>query len=205
MQLSSGDLSPVDRETLVASGRIKLHDSIRRSPVLFSDGRLLGSVTKTDGDEFVASLVEISDCKMYPAGECRLRLALQNLYSLGHADQDSSLRLLNVGSEDGIVSAVAGKDFHLVTSPSGKVWYKGKASSLGLKSPMPLEEELANHWSQLPIAKCQSVTRCATGHEGQHAVFIDDTGSVFFVGTSRRGEDGDLSKASIKSLPAVLY
>ena len=45
----------------------------------------------------------------------------------------------------------------------------------------------------LPITKSPKIVQVATGHEGQHALLVVDDGSVFFVGTPRRGEDGDTS------------
>ena len=33
----------------------------------------------------------------------------------------------------------------------------------------------------------------AVGHEGGHAVLLADDGGAFFVGTAKRGEDGDAS------------
>lgn len=74
-------------------------------------------------DEFVASHLEIHGNQLYPVSECRLRLALQNLYVVGTmlSDEISSLRQLHFNTDDGFNSIVAGKDFILMTSESGKV------------------------------------------------------------------------------------
>lgn len=76
--------------------------------------------------------------------------------------------------------------------------YQGKASSLGLKSGESVRniEHTSNRWYELPIPKSSSIVRCATGHDGQHAVFLDADGVAFFTGLAKRGEDGDLSRFS---------
>ncbi len=75
--------------------------------------------------------------------------------------------------------------------------YQGKASALGLKTVGELvvsHEHSSNRWYELPLPKSPSIIRCATGHDGLHAVFVDADGTAFFAGLARRGEDGDLSK-----------
>ena len=46
---------------------------------------------------------------------------------------------------------------------------------------------------ELPITKSPKVVQYSMGHEGQHALLVAEDGSVFFVGTAKRGEDGDSS------------
>lgn len=74
--------------------------------------------------------------------------------------------------------------------------YQGKASSLGLKTVGELvvsQELTSSRWYELPLPKSLSIVRCATGHDGSHAVLVDADGAAFFAGLARRGEDGDLS------------
>ena len=75
--------------------------------------------------------------------------------------------------------------------------YQGKPSSLGIKVPstesMPNNEGPQSRWHELPFPKGSSISRCSAGHEGQHALAVDDNGTAYFVGLARRGEDGDLS------------
>lgn len=80
--------------------------------------------------------------------------------------------------------------------------YQGKASALGLKTVGELvlsQEHTSNRWYELPLPKSLSIVRCATGHDGLHAVFLDAEGTAFFAGLARRGEDGDLSKSVFKN------
>lgn len=50
-----------------------------------------------------------------------------------------------------------------------------------------------NRWYELPLPKSLSIVRCAVGHDGLHALFLDSDGTPYFAGLARRGEDGDLS------------
>ncbi len=50
-----------------------------------------------------------------------------------------------------------------------------------------------DQWSELSISRAPRVSQTAVGHDGQHALILGETGEVFFVGTARRGEDGDQS------------
>lgn len=67
--------------------------------------------------------------------------------------------------------------------------YTGKSQSLGIKQGGPAQGK----WAELPITKSPKIVQVVTGHEGLHALMVAEDGSVFFVGTSRRGEDGDTS------------
>ena len=59
----------------------------------------------------------------------------------------------------------------------------------------------AGKWLELPITKSPKIIQCSVGHEGQHAIIIAEDGSTFFVGTPRRGEDGDSgNKCNIATL-----
>lgn len=70
-----------------------------------------------------------------------------------------------------------------------QVIYSGKSVALGIKQGGPS----AGKWAELPITKSPKIAQVAVGHEGQHALLVAEDGSVFFVGTPRRGEDGDTS------------
>lgn len=44
------------------------------------------------------------------------------------------------------------------------------------------------------ISKVANIVHVAIGHDGIHAILVNDDGTVYFAGTARRGEDGDTSK-----------
>ena len=43
--------------------------------------------------------------------------------------------------------------------------------------------------------------KLSVGHDAGHALLLGDEGTVFFVGTAKRGEDGDQSKARRQPKP----
>lgn len=59
--------------------------------------------------------------------------------------------------------------------------YCGKAASLGIKQA----GVKTGKWCELLLTKAPKVTHIAVGHDGMHAIFLTDDGSVFFAGKSR--------------------
>ncbi|XP_011290756.1 E3 ubiquitin-protein ligase highwire [Musca domestica] len=86
---------------------------------------------------------------------------------------------------------VCGKEFGLVCANNGKVYYYGKSSALGLKS---VGRTPIMKLTELIISKISRIIHIAVGHDGIHALLVNDDGTVYFAGTARRGEDGDISK-----------
>ena len=78
-----------------------------------------------------------------------------------------------------------------------QVLYSGKCTALGIKQGGPS----AGKWAELPITKSPKVAQVATGHDGQHALIVAEDGATFFVGTPRRGEDGDSSLCTLQFFP----
>ena len=74
--------------------------------------------------------------------------------------------------------------------------FAGKSSSIGQKQICP-----PGHWIEMSITKSPRIVQVSVGHEGQHALLLSDDGLVYFVGTSRRGEDGDQTKARRQPKP----
>lgn len=70
-----------------------------------------------------------------------------------------------------------------------QVLYQGKAASLGIKQ----SGQAQGRWAELTITKSPKIVHIALGHDGLHALMVAEDGSVYFVGTARRGEDGDAS------------
>jgi len=87
------------------------------------------------------------------------------------------------------------------------VLYSGKCQSLGIKStpPSPAAGAVspAVDWKELAIVKCPRIVQCSVGHDGQHCLLVADDGSVFFVGVSRRGEDGESMASLCQCLTAL--
>lgn len=68
-------------------------------------------------------MFDINEEELFSFGENRLRLALQSLYVVGVSlnDENSELRQVNFAADEGFSSIVAGKEFMLMVSASGKV------------------------------------------------------------------------------------
>ena len=65
--------------------------------------------------------------------------------------------------------------------------YSGKSQSLGIK----VGGAVKNQWAELAVIKSPKIA--SVGHEGQHALLLGDDGAVYFVGTSKKGENGDVT------------
>jgi E3 ubiquitin-protein ligase MYCBP2 len=65
--------------------------------------------------------------------------------------------------------------------------YTGQSQSLGIKQGDPA----AGQWAELPFYKVTKINQLVVGHESHHALLVTEDGSTFFVGTPKRGEDGD--------------
>lgn len=98
---------------------------------------------------------------------------------------------LKLPSESEIGGIFCGKEFGLVRATNGKVYYYGKAAALGLKS---MGKTPSMKPIELIVAKTSNIIHATIGHDGIHAILVNDDGSVYFTGTARRGEDGDSSK-----------
>lgn len=80
-----------------------------------------------------------------------------------------------------------------------QVYYTGKSQALGTRPTLPLPggnakpgaNSNASKWAELPIVKSPKIVQCSVGHDGSHGLLVAEDGSVFFVGTAKRGEDGD--------------
>ena len=73
--------------------------------------------------------------------------------------------------------------------------YTGKSQSLGIKAGGPGK----NEWAELAVIKSPKICSVSVGHEGQHAVLLADDAAVYFVGTAKKGEDGDSQVGKISA------
>lgn len=122
---------------------------------------------------------------------------------------------MKLPNEFEIGQIVCGKEFGLIRAVDGKVYYYGKSTALGLKSAggkTPTMKPI-----ELMVAKSSNIIHATIGHDGMHAILINEDGNVYFagmysnyicllygkyskvplfcsLGTARRGEDGDSSK-----------
>lgn len=82
-------------------------------------------------------------------------------------------------SETEIGGIVCGKEFGLIRGTNGKVYYYGKSSALGLKS---IGKTPSMKPIELIVAKSSNIVYATIGHDGMHAILINEDGSVYFAG-----------------------
>nr|CAD7200761.1 unnamed protein product [Timema douglasi] len=193
------ELLAVDRDSFKVTEVVSLEGRDWGSTVMFSDGDNLGLITSAKDDGFVVRSLNPGTNPMVSGSELPLKLARKcvDVFGTSLFDDDSSIHTLHTGCDEETAFITAGKDFGLIRTGSGKVLYCGKSSSLGIKAG----GLRAGKWAELPITKSPKISHVAVGHEGLHAVLVAEDGSVFFVGTARRGEDGDQNKARRQPKP----
>lgn len=197
----------IDRDTLTLKSPHQIStkgfkkDTI--SYTLYSDGDTINSISAVKDDNFVINeIISINDFSF----DLTLNLAKRSFRTFGYTPFEEEIlnnsQLQKIQSsfncfvpalpDDSEISGiVSGKDFGLVMSSNKKVYYYGKGASLGLKS---LIKSPSLKLSELTISKVSRIVQASLGHDGLHTLLLSDDGSVFFSGTVRRGEDGEISK-----------
>ncbi|XP_055684525.1 E3 ubiquitin-protein ligase highwire isoform X1 [Lutzomyia longipalpis] len=172
--------------------------------ILFSDGESLSVLCTTKDDSLVVK--QILPPVVGTVFDLPLKLARKTFRTLGYAAFEDEVLNQNqiqkiqssynpfepkLMNDVEILSICCGKEFGLVRTPTGKVYYYGKAASLGLKS---VGKSPTLRLTELIVSKSENIVHIAIGHDGVHAILVTDEGIVYFTGTARRGEDGDSSK-----------
>lgn len=253
---SSGELVVIDREVLKVAEVYQCSAPGWSRGLPFSDGINIGHISPDREDGFVVRTYNPLVKPMPLVNELNLSLAIRCIQTLGGLEPPTSL---STGLDEDILTVAAGKDFTLVRTVGGKIYYSGKASSVGMKqgsasaaaaaaaaamagsssgiaggggnsgagasgngagissgagpsgskpSGAPVTGPSGSNssgsggrWPELTITKSPRIIHLSVGHEGQHGVLVSDEGAAFFVGTARRGEDGDASKGRRQPKP----
>ncbi|CAL4118247.1 unnamed protein product, partial [Meganyctiphanes norvegica] len=246
------ELVVIDREVLKISEVYQCSSLGWSRGLPFSDGINIGHVSPDKDDGFIVRTYNPLVKPMPLVNEFNLSLAIRCIQVLGGPDQHQTT--LATGLDEDITSVGAGKDFTLVRTATGRVYYSGKAASVGMKSSSTSTNSAAatamasaasnsyaasgnnpgnnggsgaagltgcsdgsgtggvtgtngpgpsvsSRWGELNISKSPRIVQVSVGHEGQHALLLSDEGAAFFVGTPRRGEDGDASKGRRQPKP----
>ncbi|KAK6172343.1 hypothetical protein SNE40_016020 [Patella caerulea] len=192
----------VNRETLKTENSYVLEGSNTGPMVLFSDGETVGQVAPDKDDCFVVRTYSMDKTPLTVTHEIPLKLTRKCMDMFGSNSNDMEIgrRSLITGFDEDTAGIVTGKEFSLIRTMGGKVLYNGRASSLGIKQSAPSP----NKWTELPITKSPKITQISMGHEGQHALMVAEDGSLFFVGTAKRGEDGESSLSKGRKAPKAV-
>ena len=124
-------------------------------------------------------------------------------------DNECNFNFKHVSFINDPIDIVSGKDFAILLTSNGKVYFTGRSQSLGLKhlpiisTPInscatsnPVTKPIGD-WYELPISSKSSprIRQVAVGHEGSHLLLVTDDGTVYFAGLAEKGEDGDHNKS----------
>ncbi|XP_074033015.1 MYC binding protein highwire isoform X2 [Leptinotarsa decemlineata] len=189
----------VERSNLLISASVPLHNRDSSATVVFSDGDYLGVISPAKDDGFVVRMLNQNTSPASLVSELPLKLARKcvDVFGLSSFDEEIGTYTVNTGSEEEIASICTGKEFGLIRTVTGKILYCGKSSALGIKQA----GVRTGKWSDLVLTKTPKVSQMSIGHDGLHAVLITEDGSVIFIGTARRGEDGDQNKVRRQPKP----
>ncbi|XP_077339212.1 E3 ubiquitin-protein ligase MYCBP2 isoform X10 [Lithobates pipiens] len=189
----------INPETLEQDGTVTVPDcNADGQNILFTDGEFINQIAASKEDGFVVRIFATSTEPVLQQ-ELQLKLARKCLHACGISlfDSEKDLHILSTGFDEELAVLGAGREFALMKTFSGKVYYTGKYQSLGIKQGGPS----SGKWVELPITKSPKIVQFSVGHDGSHALLTADDGSVFFTGTASKGEDGESTKSRRQAKP----
>eukprot|EP00063_Salmo_salar_P030989 XP_014005824.1 PREDICTED: E3 ubiquitin-protein ligase MYCBP2-like isoform X1 [Salmo salar] len=190
----------IDPETLEHDGTITMPGlQADGQSVVFTDGEYINQIAACKDDGFV---VRIYAASTDPAlqKELQLKLARKCLHACGISlfDLEKDLHIITTGFDEEAALLGAGREFALMKTASGKIYYTGKYQSLGIKQGGLSEGK----WVELPVTKSPKIIQFSVGHDGSHALLVAEDGSVFFTGSASKGEDGESTKSRRQPKPS---
>ncbi|KAM4795152.1 LOW QUALITY PROTEIN: E3 ubiquitin-protein ligase MYCBP2 [Rhinophrynus dorsalis] len=189
----------INPETLEQDGTVTVPDcNTDGQNILFTDGEFINQIAASKDDGFVVRIFATSTEPVLQQ-ELQLKLARKCLHACGISlfDLEKDLHIISTSFDEELAVLGAGREFALMKTASGKVYYTGKYQSLGIKQGGPS----SGKWVELPITKSPKIVQFSVGHDGSHALLTADDGSVFFTGTASKGEDGESTKSRRQSKP----
>ncbi|RWS17339.1 E3 ubiquitin-protein ligase MYCBP2-like isoform X4 [Dinothrombium tinctorium] len=213
---SKNELIKLDTESLKEVGLVTLGVSNWGPSVCTTDGDFLLLITAAKDDSFILRTLKPSTSAAPPGipqastnspsylmpvvQELPLKLAhkcfifcgglgnsiFENPAEADSSGQKSASSFKSISVDDEIFQVTIGKDFAVIRCQNGKVFFSGKAQSLGIK-----QNGIGTKWSELPITKSPKISNISVGHESAHCLLVSEDGSVYFAGLAKRGEDGD--------------
>ncbi|XP_041115648.1 E3 ubiquitin-protein ligase MYCBP2 isoform X5 [Polyodon spathula] len=199
--LSSHSMAAVkiNPETLEQEGAITMPGlQADAQNIVFTDGEYINQIAACRDDGFVVRIYATST-EPELQQELQLKLARKCLHACGISlfDLEKDLHIMCTGFDEEAAVLGAGREFALMKTASGKIYYTGKYQSLGIKQGGPS----AGKWVELPITKSPKVIQFSVGHDGSHALLVAEDGSVFFTGSASKGEDGESTKSRRQPKP----
>ncbi|XP_046902595.1 E3 ubiquitin-protein ligase MYCBP2 isoform X13 [Hypomesus transpacificus] len=166
--------------------------------IVFTDGEYINQIAACKDDGFVVRIYATSSDPALQQ-ELQLKLARKCLHACGISlfDLEKDLHIISTGFDEEAALLGAGREFALMKTASGKIYYTGKYQSLGIKQGGPS----AGKWVELPVTKSPKMVQFSVGHDGSHALLVAEDGSVFFTGSASKGEDGESTKSRRQPKP----
>ncbi|XP_034779592.2 E3 ubiquitin-protein ligase MYCBP2 isoform X6 [Acipenser ruthenus] len=189
----------INPETLEQEGAITMPGlQADAQNIVFTDGEYINQIAACRDDGFVVRIYATST-EPELQQELQLKLARKCLHACGISlfDLEKDLHIMCTGFDEEAAVLGAGREFALMKTASGKIYYTGKYQSLGIKQGGPS----AGKWVELPITKSPKVIQFSVGHDGSHALLVAEDGSVFFTGSASKGEDGESTKSRRQPKP----
>nr|XP_033805293.1 E3 ubiquitin-protein ligase MYCBP2 isoform X3 [Geotrypetes seraphini] len=189
----------INPETLDQDGLVTLSDCLSEGQnILFTDGEYINQIAASRDDGFVVRIISTSSEPVLQQ-ELQLKLARKCLHACGISlfDLEKDLHIISTGFDEESAVLGAGREFALMKTASGKIYYTGKYQSLGIKQGGPSPGK----WVELPITKSPKIIQFSVGHDGSHGLLVAEDGSVFFTGSASKGEDGESTKSRRQSKP----
>ncbi|XP_035377152.1 E3 ubiquitin-protein ligase MYCBP2 isoform X12 [Electrophorus electricus] len=189
----------INPETLEQEGSITMPGlQADGQNIIFTDGEYVNQIAASKDDGFVVRIYATSTDPALQQ-ELQLKLARKCLHACGISlfDLEKDLHIISTGFDEEAALLGAGREFALMKTASGKIYYTGKYQSLGIKQGGPS----AGKWVELPITKSPKIVQFSVGHDGSHALLVAEDGSVFFTGSASKGEDGESTKSRRQPKP----
>ena len=188
----------IDRETLEPQRTVSFSERFPFPHLFLTDESHIGLVTAGKDDTFTIKFLSPSSNPMVVTGDLPIKLARKCVELIGTSVIDDGAGSnpqgeryhVEFGVDDEVASLASGKEFSLMLTSSGKLHFTGKALAIGHKQPCS-----PGRWNEVNVSKSGSspvtITQYSVGHDGLHALLVSEDGSVYFLGTSKRGEDAD--------------
>ncbi|XP_029113894.1 E3 ubiquitin-protein ligase MYCBP2 isoform X4 [Scleropages formosus] len=189
----------INPETLESEGSITMPGlQADGQNIVFTDGEYINQIAACKDDGFVVRIYSTSR-EPELQQELQLKLARKCLHACGISlfDLEKDLHIISTGFDEEAALLGAGREFALMKTASGKIYYTGKYQSLGIKQGGPS----AGKWVELPVTKSPKIVQFSVGHDGSHALLVAEDGSVFFTGSASKGEDGESTKSRRQPKP----
>ena len=197
-ELSRFELIVVDKESLEPQRTVSFSERFPAPHLMLTDENHVGLVTAGKDDTFTIKFLSPSSNPMVVTGDLPIKLARKCVELIGSSIIDDGAAAnvngdryhVEFGVDEEVSSVANGKEFSLMLTNTGKLYYTGKSVAIGHKQPCS-----PGRWNEVIISKSGSapvvITQFSVGHDGLHALLVSEDGTVYFTGTSKRGEDAD--------------